>query len=237
MPRSFPSWLIVDADRNVDQYRWLVQYVSTNIRQNVDRIGPFSREVSNAFEKHFPASEIARVFDHNRFVRWETQEEALERCKHRSQVSFYTDLNHDSLTYNLSIKQCSKWVQNHYKKYLQPEDSIPKIYHIQSAKDISNVPRAKSARDLFIADHPEIQTQVNAEMTAQGITNKSELRARINRAYTDAMALCNNIDNYHERAAENKAQRAAERQNEKEKQDIGFAPSSGSEIGRKRFDL
>ncbi len=47
--------------------------------------------------------------------------------------------------------------------------------------------RAKSARDLFVADHPEINLQTRDKLKADGVTAPKELQTAVNDAYTKAI--------------------------------------------------
>lgn len=86
--------------------------------------------------------------------------------------------------------------------------------------------RAKSARDLFISDHPEIRQEATLAAHANGITNTKDITGRINKAYTEAIRMADDFNKYQRLSEEDKLRKAAERKDQEEAAG-GAEPVSG----------
>lgn len=78
--------------------------------------------------------------------------------------------------------------------------------------------RAKSARDLFIIDHPEIREQVVHAAHAEGVTDHNEITRRINNAHSEVYKIVPDEERlkYQRLSEEDRLHKAAERENVRE---------------------
>ena len=74
--------------------------------------------------------------------------------------------------------------------------------------------RAKSSRDLFITDHPEIRKQITEAARAEGITDPHEITRRVNNSYSEAYKNVSDDERlkYQHLSEEDKLRKAAERE-------------------------
>ncbi|KAJ3518305.1 hypothetical protein NM688_g9456 [Phlebia brevispora] len=188
------KWLIIDRERGIDQEAWLYARCA-DLRTSQKPLKDYARDVAHAFESQFPSNILQRIFKNGKFQRFETEEEAIVRCEGRP-------------------KQCVKWIQNHKSEILRRAEhqaSLPAYLDLQDYKPDVEVKRARSARDIYVGEHPEIRENATKEARDSGISTRSELQSSINAAYSAAIAVDPDWQRYIDRSQEEKTTRAAER--------------------------
>ena len=79
-------------------------------------------------------------------------------------------------------------MENNWAKLVKGRDSQPTPTNLLAAPEPpAPVVRAKSARDLFIAAHPEIRDATRQRVHAEGVIRQSDVVGAINKAYTAAI--------------------------------------------------
>lgn len=128
-------------------------------------------------------------------------------------------------------QQIVKWIQNHKDKLsggAHPRPAYLKLKSFVDNNPPSSSTRAKSARDLFISDNPNIRQQTKDACILEGITDKTAITRRVNDAYTEAIGRLSSAEReiYEKRSQEDKARCAAERGKEREAAaDVSDAPT------------
>ncbi|KAI0081938.1 hypothetical protein K474DRAFT_1703411 [Panus rudis PR-1116 ss-1] len=151
-----PKWFVLDPECGIYQEKWFRERVSRDFEANSGRLGEYAKELTKEFDEKFPQNTPAPIRDKSRkkrFIRMETEEEALKRTKGRS-------------------GQILTWLCNHQKELREGAPTKPKILDLQQYnEDEAPRIRAKSPRDFFVAAHPEIGQQARAEAIAKGEKN------------------------------------------------------------------
>ncbi|KAK7677489.1 hypothetical protein QCA50_019495 [Cerrena zonata] len=219
------KWFIVDPERNIDQEEWLTTRVTRDLKDNLGRCNDYAREIATEFEKVFPREVPAKKYDRkgrkNIYIGMETRDEALARCANRPY-------------------QIVKWIQNHRDRLTNGAQQKPQYLKLQSLKDdMSRLSsRAKSVRDLFVSDHPEIRKQAMTTALAEGITLQKDITSRINKAYSDAIKNAEDLEKYKRLSEEDKLRKAVERKDREEAStETGLVSSSHNRLGVDRSKI
>lgn len=123
------------------------------------------------------------------------------------------------LSDTLHLQQVRVWIRNHKNALLgddhgrnSSEGPGPAYIELQEYKAEAHVGRARSARDIFIAEHPDIRKQAEQASRDEGFTTRSDITTRVNTAYTEAIKTSTDWADYEARSLQEKSNKAAERQ-------------------------
>jgi hypothetical protein len=100
-PSTRKGCFLVDPEHGLDQKAWMITRIRADFADSASSFHTLSRnkwasELAVEFEAQFSRKLVARIFKPKskppRFVRYETEEEALEKTKNRRIVSFFISL-------------------------------------------------------------------------------------------------------------------------------------------------
>lgn len=103
---------------------------------------------------------------------------------------------------------------------MSSNSELPKYLKLQKAQEITRVPRAKSAHDLFVKAYPEIGREARKAAAAEGVVGAGAVQKRVNNAYSAAWQQAPNKEEFEEQSKEDKARKAKEREAAKVKQEV-----------------
>lgn len=139
---------------------------------------------------------------------------------------------------NTHLQQIRTWIRNNKRKLLGQEENgqpQPEYLELQEYKAEVHVKRARSARDIFIAEHPEVRVTAEQTARAEGITTRSEITMRVNLAYTEAIKNAPNWVEYEARSNAEKLAKATERQTLKDYREAVKSTPSATGPGRAKY--
>ncbi|KAI0693240.1 hypothetical protein C8T65DRAFT_744782 [Cerioporus squamosus] len=233
-----PGWLLIDRldlplhvsrePHDVDQDAWIWERARRDMHL---ALGPnpvykAKAKYAEAVATDFDAKWLRSITTWNKKAeRMETEQEALTRTANRH-------------------NQARKWVLNNWDDLVKA--ATPTTAATTATRTLVNLldstirddtPRAKSARDLFIAAHPEVREHVRAQLKEQGVTSSSALQAAVNAAYSDAIdkvKLDGSFERYNADAAASRAEAAAERERREAE---ALAEHGGDPVAARRKEL
>ncbi|GJE96004.1 hypothetical protein PsYK624_121970 [Phanerochaete sordida] len=195
---------------------WLENRLLQDAQQDPANMAAYRERIAREFLAKFPGTPTPReILKNKKVVRVETEDEAQARCSRR-------------------YKQCVTWIKNHRKIVLMGATGgtgAPEFIRLDEYKPEAHVGRARSARDIYISDHPEIGRAIRSSAAAEGLS-KAQLCAKVNDAYTEALKADPARADYERRSNDEKAQKAAERATMKEKREAEQADQPSDSAGR-----
>ncbi|OJT09415.1 hypothetical protein TRAPUB_10783 [Trametes pubescens] len=198
-----PQWLMIDADRGIDQATWLRKRVelATTTKAPETSVRSVGVKIAEDFTAEFPRD--VTFYDPKR-KRMETSDEALERTAKRE-------------------NQVLKWVCNHWAAIASSvqQPIVPVSIDLLDARAAGEGRvRARSARDFFMAANPKIAKETREELRKRDIRDPGKVQIAINTAYSEAIEHAKEANEYAQyeedsrKDKENTAAARAERQAE-----------------------